>query len=89
MLLVSRDLQKSLRDGNADIKELADFLLKNNSVYELAYSLAELMQTAENYKPTKIVVSQEEWDTIKSIFRVRGIAEDGTPEPRGRKKKED
>ena len=88
MLIVAKEFAKSLKEGTQDVQELADFLLKNNSAFELAYSLAELMCTVESAQPKKIVVSQEELNTIMSIFRVRGIAEDGTPIKSGRKRKD-
>ena len=88
MLLLSKEFQKSMREGTADVTELADYLLKNNSSYELATSLAELMITAESYAPKKVVVSQEDLETIMSVFRIRGVKDDGSAESRGRKKKE-
>ena len=89
MLLLSKEFQKSMREGTADVTELADYLLKNNSSYELATSLAELMITAESYTPKKVVVSQEEMETILSVFRIRGISETGEKETRGRRKKKE
>jgi thioredoxin-related protein len=88
MLLVAKEYQKAMKDGTQDVKELAEYLMKTQSVYELAMSLAELMIDVESSTPRKIVVSQEELNTILSVFRVRGIAEDGTPIKSGRKKKE-
>ena len=88
MLLLSKEFQKSMKDGTVDITELADYLVKNNSAYELATSLAELMTTAESYMPTKIIVSQEEYNQIIGMFRIRGITETGEKETRGRKRKE-
>lgn len=88
MLLVAREFVKPLKEGTQDVKELAEWLMKTQSVYELAMSLAELMCQVEAYNPKKIVVTQEELNNILSLFRVRGIAEDGTPIRSGRKKKE-
>lgn len=88
MLLVAKEFTKQMKDGTQDVAELADYLMKNNSAWELAFSLAELMCTVESYNPKKIVVSQDELNTILSIFRVRGKAEDGTPIKVGRKRKD-
>lgn len=88
MLLVAKEFTKALKDGTQDVNELADYLMKNNNIYELAFSLAELMIQVEAYNPKKIVVTQEELNNILSLFRVRGIAEDGTPIRSGRKRKE-
>lgn len=89
MLLVAKEFTKALKDGTQDVSELAEYLMKNNTVWELAFSLAELMCTVESMTPKKVVVSQEEMNTILSVFRVRGIAEDGSKEVRGRKKKKE
>lgn len=42
MLLIAKELQKAMREGTQDVNELAEYLMKNNSAWELAYSLAEL-----------------------------------------------
>lgn len=89
MLLVAKEFTKALKDGTQNVSELAEYLMKNNTVWELAFSLAELMCTVESMTPKKVVVSQEEMNTILSVFRVRGIAEDGSKEVRGRKKKKE
>ena len=71
----------------SDIDTLAMELMKSYNVIDIAKALAEKI-IAENDAPKKIVVSQEELNTIMSIFRVRGIAEDGTPIKSGRKRKD-
>ena len=88
MLLVSREFVKPLKEGTQDVKELAEWLMKNSNIYDLAMAHAELVCQVEAYNPKKIVVTQEELNNILSLFRVRGIAEDGTPIRSGRKKKE-
>ncbi len=75
-----------MREGTTDITALADYLMRNNSAYELAISLAELMVTAESAKLAKITVSQEEYNQIMSMFRVRGVKDSGERETRGRKR---
>ena len=88
MLLVAKEFVKPLKEGTQDVKELAEWLMKTQSVYELAMSLAELMCTVEASTPRKIVVTPEEMNAITSLFRIRGFDEDGTPIRSGRKKKE-
>lgn len=88
MLIVAKEFTKPLKEGTQDVQELAEYLMKSNSAWEIAYSLAELMCNVEASQPKKIVVSQEELNTILSVFRVRGIAEDGTPIKSGRKRKD-
>lgn len=60
MLLIAKELQKVMREGTQDVNELAEYLMKNNSAWELAHSLADLMCTVEASTPRKIVVTQEE-----------------------------
>lgn len=88
MLLVGKEFTKALREGTQDVKELAEYLLKNNTSYELAFSLAELMVQAESYNPKKIVVTEDEYKAITSLFRIRGFDEDGNKLTVGRKRKD-
>ena len=85
MLLVSRLATELAKDS--EVEKLAMELMKTNSVMDIALSLAARI-IAEKETPRKIVVSQAEMDLINSIFRVRGIAEDGTPIKQGRPKKD-
>ena len=85
MLLVSREATQFGKDGNLD--KLTMELIKTNSVIDIAEALAERL-IAERDMPKKIVVSKEEMDLLTSIFRVRGVMEDGTAEYRGRKRKD-
>ena len=71
------------------VAELREQLLKNHTAYELATSLAELMIRVESNSMKRIVVSQEEYDAITSLFRIRGFTEDGKEIKTGRPKKED
>lgn len=87
MLLVAKEFTKPLKDGTQDVEELAEYLMKNNSAWELAHSLADLMCTVEASTPRKIVVTQEEMNAITSLFRIRGYDEDGNRITTGRKKK--
>lgn len=88
MLLIAKEYQKAMKEGTQDVNELAEYLMKNNSAWELAMSLAEAMCTMESYTPKKIVVTQEELNTIISLFRVRGYTETGERITTGRKRKD-
>lgn len=88
MLIVAKEYQKAMKDGTQDVTELAEYLMKTQSVYELAMSLAELMIDVESSTPKKIVVTEAEMKTIMSIFRIRGYDENGEKILSGRKKKE-
>lgn len=90
MLLIDKDFRKEMRDRNLGIQDLADYLVKNNTVYDLAMQLAEYMiKDKEKAPSSKIVVTEEEYKAITSLFRIKGFNEDGTENRRGRPKKED
>lgn len=85
MFLFSREASTYAKEQEVD--KLAMELLKTNNMMDLAAALAERI-IAEKEAPRKIVVSQAEMDLIQSIFRVRGINEDGTPVRQGRPRKD-
>lgn len=85
MLLVSRLATELAKDS--EVEKLAMELMKTNSVMDIALSLAARM-IDERETPKKIVVSQAEMDLIQSIFRVRGISDDGTPIKQGRPRRD-
>ena len=69
-----------------DKENLAMELLKTNTPYDLAIMLADKIIAERPQK--KVVVSPEDFEAIKALFRVRGFADDGiTKIGRGRKKK--
>lgn len=67
-----------------DVESLAMELLKSNTPYDIAMMLAEKICADKPQK--RVVVSQEDMDTILSVFRVRGVDVDGKPIKRGRKR---
>ena len=88
MLIVAKEFTKPLKEGTQDVHELAEYLMKNNTAWELAFSLAELMCNVEAMTPKKIVVTESEMKTIMSIFRIRGYDENGEKILSGRKRKD-
>lgn len=87
MLLLAKDFQKEVKDGTADVGSLANHLMRHYSVYELATSLAEMIIAEQENAPTKITISQAEYEQLMSIFRIRGIKDTGEKETRGRRPK--
>ena len=83
MLLVDKALVSAVKTGQMERRELVQDLLRNNNVIELAEKLADYVIAYDEPKP--IVVSQEEYDRIVSLFKIRGLRADGTKENRGRK----
>ena len=83
MLLVDKALVSAVKTGQMERRELVQDLLRQNNVMELAEKLADYVIAYDEPKP--IVVSQEEYDRIVSLFKIRGLRADGTKENRGRK----
>lgn len=78
MIALPRPVYADAKSGTMSLEKLADYLLKNYPVYEIALSLAETIQ----YEPVKpIAISREEFE---AHFRIRGVKSDGTEENRGR-----
>lgn len=84
MFLIDKTLASAVKSGQMDKRELVNDLLRNNNVIELAEKLAEYVIAYEEPKP--IVVSQEEYDRITSLFKIRGLRQDGSIENRGKKR---
>lgn len=79
----------AVRDGNIT----ADELLEKYPVKEVVNSLMKLIQNAKDLdelissdKP--ILVTVEEFDRIKRMFRIKGYDINGNPSNRGRKPKQ-
>ena len=84
MFLLDKALASAVRTGQAGKRELVQDLLRNNNVMELAEKLAEYVITYEEPKP--IVVSQDEYERIVGLFKIRGYRADGSIENRGKKR---
>lgn len=91
MIQIPKQLLKQITDGENPQRELEKHLLNNYPINEIIKAFAELLITTEqtiNKQP--IVVTQEEYNTIMSLFKIRGIRTlDGVEirENRGRKPK--
>lgn len=84
-MIVDKALISAVRTGQRTKRELVNDLLRNNNVMELAEALADYVINEE--EPTRpITVSQEEYDRIVNLFRIRGLRTDGTYENRGKKR---
>lgn len=84
MFLLEKATVSAVRTGQMDKRELVNELLRQNNVMELAERLADYVIQYEEPRP--IVVSQDEYDRIVSLFKIRGLRADGTIETRGKKK---
>lgn len=81
-MIVDKAAVAAVRCGQMKKQDLVNILLKN-SVIDMAEALADYILADEQQKP--VTVSQEDYDKIMSLFRVRGVRADGTIEKRGRK----
>lgn len=78
-----------IQERNEQIQALADQLARTKTVFDLATELATYMIKEKERPNVKIAVTQEEFDQITSIFRVKGIRADGAAENRGRPRRKD
>lgn len=83
MFLVDKALVSAVKSGQMTKRELVQDLLRQNTIMEMAERLADYIINEDESSP--IVVSQEEFDRITSLFRIRGMRVDGTFENRGKK----
>lgn len=90
MINIPKNLIKSIVDGTEQPIELEKYLIANYTMGTIIKSFSELLISNEMYNQ-QIVVSQEEYNAIISLFKVKGqrVMEDGTviSETRGRKRK--
>ena len=70
MIKLSKELEKEVKDGIAEIRDISKYLIDNYPVKVIADELAELLLL----QPTEqIIVSQEQFNSLISLFRVRGF----------------
>ena len=90
MINLPKNLIKAVIDGTETSVALETYIMHNYSMGEIISSFTELLISSETYNQ-QIVVSQEEYNAIVSLFKVKGqrMLEDGTviSETRGRKRK--
>lgn len=84
MFILDKALVSAVKTGQVTKRELVNDLLRNNNIMELAEKLADYVLAEEDSKP--ITVSQDEYERITSLFRIRGLRADGTFENRGKRK---
>ena len=78
MISLEREIYRKAKSGEISHEELANYLLRNYTIFEIALSLAE---TIEYEAPKPIVISEEEFF---AHFRIRGKRNTGEEERRGR-----
>lgn len=80
-------MENEISNFNERVQALAESLLRTDSPYTIAFRCAEYMLKEKDKKPTVITISEQEWEVLQSLFRVRGTRANGQEERRGRPKK--
>ena len=75
-----------IQERNAQIQALADQLARTKTVYDLATELATYMIKERERPTSKIPVTEQEYQQIINLFRVKGVRPNGEIETRGRKR---
>ena len=92
MITPPKALIKAVLDGNQPITDIEQYLLSNHTIGEILRGFAELLlETDEYLNRPKISISQEEYNLITSLFKIRGLKEVNgviVEETRGRRKKD-
>lgn len=76
-----------IQNRNVQIQELAQELLKK-PVYDLAIELATYIIKEKEKPNVRILVTQDEYNALTSLFKIRGIRPTGELETRGRRRKD-
>ena len=73
MIQIDPKLLKSIKEGNATQKDLI-YHLSNYPLNEILAAFAELIILSEDFlSPKPISVSQEEYNRIMGLFRIKGL----------------
>ena len=86
MITFTKKLKDEFLASDDAVKAASNYLMSNYSINDIVASLAQAL--INQPEVTRITVTQEEYNTLISLFRVRGVREDGTLEYRGRKRKD-
>ena len=85
-MLISNKVLKELKEGLITREEVVNELINTYSIKAIVedYVTVAMETPGDN---VKITVSQEEYESIVSLFKIRGKKVDGETETRGRKRK--
>ena len=85
-MLITNKVLKELKEGLISREEVVNELINTYSIKAIVEDYVNLaMETPGDN--VKITVSQEEYESIVSLFKIRGKKVDGETETRGRKKR--
>lgn len=85
-MLITNKVLKELKEGLITREEVVNELINTYSIKAIVEDYVNMaMETpGEN---VKITVSQEEYESVMALFKIRGKKIDGETETRGRKRK--
>lgn len=79
LVIKDKQLEKEIKDGIAEQRDITIYLMKNYTVYEIAEALAEVIMMNPN-GDSRITLTADEFF---AHFKIRGYRPDGTIERRG------
>lgn len=85
-MLISNKVLKELKEGIITKDEVVNELINTYTVKAIVEEYVNLVMEIPG-ENVKITVSQEEYESIISLFKIRGKKIGGETETRGRKKK--
>lgn len=85
-MLITNKVLKELKEGLITREEVVNELIDTYSIKAIVEDYVNLVMETPGDN-VKITVSQEEYESIVSLFKIRGKKVDGETETRGRKRK--
>lgn len=85
-MLISNKVLKELREGIVTKDEVVNELINTYSIKAIVEDYVNLVMETPGDN-VKITVSQEEYESVMALFKIRGKKVGGETETRGRKKK--
>ena len=75
MINIDKNILRDIGDTNTAIQELADYLIRNNQIFDIALELSERIIKEKSSTPTsKIVVTEDEYRMLIVLFQ-RGVGQ--------------
>lgn len=85
-MLITNKVLKELKEGLITREEVVNELINTYPIKAIVEDYVNLVMETPGDN-VKITVSQEEYESIVSLFKIRGKKIDGETETRGRKKR--
>lgn len=85
-MLISNKVLKELKEGLITREEVVNELINTYSIKAIVEDYVTMVMETPGDN-MKITVSQEEYESVMALFKIRGKKIDGETETRGRKRK--